>query len=939
MAFQAAAATATPAQQALHREALAGGFAGRPGYGTVGKPFNAIANNYEITTLPKDPFHHYDGARLVLSCCLPRLSRFLLRVAVEIISASGRPVPKRIYKLIVVNMMTASSNIFIRRGIYDGNRNLWLPFALPPNASVFPANAGDEQGRPGQPPRYMVKLRHVAVVDVSVLTEVILSGDAGTTKPERESNFRDMASAVMILNAAFQMVGRELYTDNTNRKSIVYHRPPSARDLDSGVLWLEMWVGHYQSVRPSMNHLTVNIDTTYGMMYRGGNLLNLVLGYRNTKDVRDLTSGNMGSVHQLERFLKNLLVIVKRNATNSTKAMKIVKIVLEGAQYKFDDSNGDPTTIASYFRRVYGRTIQYPDIFCVAVGHKNNVVPLELCEVLPGQIYRGHLPPAATSKAVQKGKDGPGARMSAIVQAYKDLKYGESDLIRGVEMTVANQPLQLQGLRKAAPILLFYKDKPVTVSNDSSFTLPGRVFWSPARVSGWAVIYFSDINETRDNSTIARRFASDIREKMGRLGLKGPIPPNHPQNVPLPDIPIPNPHISQVSRGCNIHEHMRNIWREMRMLPALVIGIMSHPSDADQIALKRFGDIDAGIATQVIIRCGAADDYLHNVLAKINVKLNGINWALEPKRFPWYSQSKKKLLNAMIIGADVSHPPPMNTTSPSICGVVATMHPTLMKYVARSSVQMGGARCETILGLAELLQPIFSMYRQNCGPPIPPELPQEERQAVLMKCWPLVLVYYRDGVGETQLAEVTAKELAAIHSAMKAAHAEWEEGDAPMPNVTFVVVSKRHHQRFFPRDRDATDRKGNCLPGSVFDKGIAHPVLFDFYLQSQAAIIGTARPAHYVVTFNENPFDCDSIEQLSYDLCYTYQRATRSVSIPAPIYYADLVCRRAKFMFPPNHDIDPASVSTGDSPDALSTFHQRHFGPVHKDMINRMYFV
>lgn len=63
--------------------------------------------------------------------------------------------------------------------------------------------------------------------------------------------------------------------------------------------------------------------------------------------------------------------------------------------------------------------------------------------------------------------------------------------------------------------------------------------------------------------------------------------------------------------------------------------------------------------------------------------------------------------------------------------------------------------------------------------------------------------------------------------------------DAPKPDITFIVVSKRHHQRFFPTDSNATDRNGNCLPGSVFDEGIAHPVLFDFYLQSQAPILGS----------------------------------------------------------------------------------------------------
>ena len=35
------------------------------------------------------------------------------------------------------------------------------------------------------------------------------------------------------------------------------------------------------------------------------------------------------------------------------------------------------------------------------------------------------------------------------------------------------------------------------------------------------------------------------------------------------------------------------------------------------------------------------------------------------------------------------------------------------------------------------------------------------------------------------------------------------------------------------------DKNGNCWPGLVVDKDIGHPQMVDFYLQSQAAIIGS----------------------------------------------------------------------------------------------------
>lgn len=53
--------------------------------------------------------------------------------------------------------------------------------------------------------------------------------------------------------------------------------------------------------------------------------------------------------------------------------------------------------------------------------------------------------------------------------------------------------------------------------------------------------------------------------------------------------------------------------------------------------------------------------------------------------------------------------------------------------------------------------------------------------------------------------------------------------------VTFLVVQKRHHIRFFPNSRDA-DQKGNVPAGTVVDTDITHPRELDFYLVSHASL-------------------------------------------------------------------------------------------------------
>ena len=58
---------------------------------------------------------------------------------------------------------------------------------------------------------------------------------------------------------------------------------------------------------------------------------------------------------------------------------------------------------------------------------------------------------------------------------------------------------------------------------------------------------------------------------------------------------------------------------------------------------------------------------------------------------------------------------------------------------------------------------------------------------------------------------------------------------------------------------------------------------------------GTSRPSHYHVLWDDNDFTADELQCLTYQLCHTYVRCTRSVSYPAPAYYAHLVAFRARY--------------------------------------------
>ncbi|KAJ3214795.1 hypothetical protein HDU67_001181, partial [Dinochytrium kinnereticum] len=201
-------------------------------------------------------------------------------------------------------------------------------------------------------------------------------------------------------------------------------------------------------------------------------------------------------------------------------------------------------------------------------------------------------------------------------------------------------------------------------------------------------------------------------------------------------------------------------------------------------------------------------------------------------------------------------------------------------------------RQEVIQDLNTMVIELLKTFYQTCGA-------KPER-----------IVFFRDGVSEGQFTEVLRSEVDAIRRACQLLEPGY------MPTVTFIVVQKRHHARFFPIRKEDSDKSGNVLPGTVIETGITHPSEFDFYLCSHPGLQGTSKPTHYHVLHDENRFMPDALQELTYRLCYLYCRATRSVSVCPPAYYAHLVAARARFHATGESILDDAS--SGVNPAALS---------------------
>ncbi len=97
------------------------------------------------------------------------------------------------------------------------------------------------------------------------------------------------------------------------------------------------------------------------------------------------------------------------------------------------------------------------------------------------------------------------------------------------------------------------------------------------------------------------------------------------------------------------------------------------------------------------------------------------------------------------------------------------------------------------------------------------------------------------------------------------------------PPITFVVVQKRHHARFFCQNiRDASGRARNIPPGTAVDTGIVSPEGFDFYLCSHFGIQVPTGPFQFCCAFFRSASFRGLRDRLAITCCGTTRSSLRT---------------------------------------------------------------
>ncbi|CAH7680689.1 hypothetical protein PPACK8108_LOCUS13376, partial [Phakopsora pachyrhizi] len=97
------------------------------------------------------------------------------------------------------------------------------------------------------------------------------------------------------------------------------------------------------------------------------------------------------------------------------------------------------------------------------------------------------------------------------------------------------------------------------------------------------------------------------------------------------------------------------------------------------------------------------------------------------------------------------------------------------------------------------------------------------------------------------------------------------------------------HRDSFECHSNNADRSVISQPGTILDKVIGDPFLYNLLFQSQASLNSTSYPTGYIVQKYETNHAVDDPQNIANSVCSASQRATKSVEIATPTYYANLV--------------------------------------------------
>lgn len=619
----------------------------------------------------------------------------------------------------------------------------------------------------------------------------------------------------------------------------------------------EAWTTYYQAFKPQENAMTLTFDVMYTAMYAPISLFDFASellegGGLTTESVilqRPLSEVN---VQHLDQELRGLRVYKTYEASAIKKDYTISKVTkLPATQVEFNRNSRQ--NVADYFDSI-GEHLKYPYLPVVAVGGKEGqqMIPLEKLKLKEGQRRKRELTPDMKDKLSKIGARNPTSRLKEIAKGLEKITTQTQKYLEAFGVKVNLERMRIPARILEPPQIQLGNRTTIDVTENEDFEYgytmrDMKLYSTELRLERWGVLVLANINKRG-----VGKFVYCVRETANQLGLH-----------------IAEPRIHFGYRQTLTADMMALFGRIMDC--QLLMVIKEDDRASDYIQIKNISDTYLGIPSQCVVAKHAQDPkelYLRNLLLKINAKVGNINMRIPGSHF------RKIGDNFMLIGVTINHAAPLFKlhTPESVAAMVGTIDKRAGKYT--TSFRLQDPKVPEIVEFPDMVEELLVKFYATWN-----FLPEN-------------IVVFRNGVADGFFAKVLELELVPLRKKFKEIGDKFNNNYDP--KVTFIVMQRGHHTRFVSLDEDLRDLSHNVPPGTVVDRVVAHPQLYDFFIVSHNGIQGVSRPMRYTLLHDDLNHSPDDIQNFVYSLCYTFQRANKPVSIVPPVYYADLLAVRMR---------------------------------------------
>ncbi|KAI9500401.1 hypothetical protein GGI25_003132 [Coemansia spiralis] len=611
-----------------------------------------------------------------------------------------------------------------------------------------------------------------------------------------------------------------------------------------------------------------------------------------------------------ELAIRNLDVSIL--GSNSEVVHRIVRLSKEPAgELEFDNM-----PLAEYLQHKYGiSATKYDTKLPCAMTADGMPIPLAICAII-GKKVVGRLANWQQSKLRSLCIVNPTKRHKLFEHGAQVLANSNSTVFStfGIEVDPELVCINAQVLEK--PRLLMSKPtkihdgsaemKPVRLSVDGNWELKGRRVLDGRQLISWAVVVFGCSKQSLPSERI-QAFIMQLVKICKELGIDvhNTGPPIKYAALSSGDIQLVMTEASQMATAATRSD-----------MPAQLIFCIL-PKHNVQIygELKRVALTLLGVQTQCIVANNVRahnPKLLSQIALKMNVKLGGVTGELHADDAPCLAEEP-----TLVIASDVCH-----STEAGGMSVAAVLGSTdMLARRFQGTVIQHPKGLEYIENLDVIIRQALRLFYKNTGKK------------------PTRIVYYRDGVNDSQMRDVKKLELPAIYKGCRLIDSEY------CPKVTLILARKRHTTRFIrgSHGSDASAKLGlhNCLSGTTINDVVASPVIFSFYLVAHKAQVGVTKPMYYLVLHDDNNFDPYRLKTLTYSLCYTYPIYNRPAMLPSALYYAHRLSGKGRLQLSQRFDNLPAfnKLKTKTGTKRKQEQPPPYLVPLHKRLQDTMYFM